>query len=197
MNTPISLANASSYHVPSDTGSVEPGDCQFIWIWYEMLEEDSAEFDEIFTDIAGRRHFTTVPRGKIRPEVWSKRQSRAGAISAPFAELIAKTDDPFVSAIREFTAPGCVFHDGKLLLVGDGFSLFRPHVGASTNQAALQALGLAEVLQGKCSLQDWEKKALEYAKTTSALSAAFGSYSFSGEVPEVLKARIQADRLTQ
>jgi hypothetical protein len=36
----------------------------------------------------------------------------------------------------------------KVLLVDDAFALFRPHVGASANQAAKHALRLAKVFRG-------------------------------------------------
>lgn len=148
-----------------------------------MVDEDSAEFREIFTDISGKRHSTTIPRGKMRPQVWAKKRNNGTALSAPFAELVEKTEDPFVSAIREAPASNSVFYDGKLLLVGDAFSLFRPHVGASTNQAAVQALGLADVFQGKSNLADWEKSSLEYARRTSAISVAYGESFFTGKFP--------------
>ena len=109
-----------------------------------MLDKNSQEFQETFTDSSGEMQSSTVPRGKVVPKVWAKRQRSGAAVSVPFAELIAKTTDPFVSAIRECSSPQSVFYDGKLLLVGDAFSLFRPHIGASTNQAARQALELAE-----------------------------------------------------
>jgi hydroxymethylglutaryl-CoA reductase len=43
--------------------------------------------------------------------------------------------------------------DGKLLLVGDALAQFRPHVGSSTNQAALDALLLEKVLKGEMGLK--------------------------------------------
>ncbi|KAH8701109.1 hypothetical protein BGW36DRAFT_293049, partial [Talaromyces proteolyticus] len=175
------------YHVPSETGSLEPGDCQFIWVWYEMIEEDSDDLKEILTDISGKRHLTTIPRGKMQPSVWAKKRSRGTDIpSKSFAELLEKTTDPFISAIRDCAASKAVFHDGKLILVGDAFSLLRPHNGSSTNQAAMQALGLAEVFQGTSDLSKWESNSIAYAKMTSAISLAFGEYCFTCKVPSSL-----------
>lgn len=173
---------------------MEPENCQFIWIWYEMLDKNSQEFQETFTDSSGKKHSTTVPRGKVDPKVWAKRQRSGAAVSVPFAELIEKTTDPFVSAIREGSTPQSVFYDGKLLLVGDAFSLFRPHIGASTNQAARQALELVEVFQGHKSLKEWEESSLSYAKMTSAISMTFGNYCFTGKVPQSLSTAIKPDQ---
>ena len=172
---------------------MEPGDCQFIWVWYEMLEESSQDFIDIFTDSSGMRHLSTIPRGNIQPKVWAKKRESGAALNAAFAELVDKTSDPFVSAIRDLPAVGSVFYDGKLLLVGDAFALFRPHVGMSTNQAAMQALGLADVFQGKVNLEEWERSSLSYAKKTSARSIAFGEFSFTGKVPKILSNDFQPD----
>lgn len=181
--------------MPSENGSLAPGEGQFIWIWYEKLEEGSDAFREVFTDVHGKKHFSTIPRGKIQPEIWAKRRSFGGNLSVPFTELVEKTTDPFVSAIREFVAPKTVFHDGKLLLVGDAFALFRPHVAASTNQAAMQAIGLSAVFRGDGDgdLEAWERNSLGYARKTSAISAAFGEYCFTGKIPGMLSAAIKPD----
>lgn len=129
----------------------------------------------------------------MQPEVWAAKQEEGAALSKPFAELLQKTDDPFVSAIREFPPRQSVFHDGKLILVGDAYCLFRPHVGSSTNQAAMHALGFAEVFKGNTDLIDWERKSLAYATKMRALSKSFGQYCFTGKVPENLVTVIKHD----
>lgn len=73
------------------------------------------------------------------------------------------------------------------MLVGDAFTLFRPHAGASTGQAAMQALGLARVFQGEIGLEEWEREALGYAERYTAISDGFGQYCFTGVVPPVLR----------
>jgi 2-polyprenyl-6-methoxyphenol hydroxylase-like FAD-dependent oxidoreductase len=188
------LISIVRYYVPSETGSLQPEDCQFIWVWYSMLEEDSAEFRETFTDLEGKRHFSTIPRGKMQPHIWAKRQALGQDLSPSFVELLENTTDPFVSAIRERGATQSVFHGGKLLLVGDAFALGRPHIAMSTNRAARQALGLVEVLQGKSTLEQWEESAVKYATATSALSIGYGEYCFTGKVPTSLSSLIQPER---
>jgi 2-polyprenyl-6-methoxyphenol hydroxylase-like FAD-dependent oxidoreductase len=183
----------ASYHVPSETGSLEPGERQFIWVWYEKVAEDSDDFRAIFTDVMGTTHQTTIPRGAMQPGIWAALQARGTALSAPFAELLAATTDPFVSAIRECAALRAVFHEGKLVLVGDAFALLRPHVAASTNQAAKQALGLAELFSGRGDLAGWERESVGDAARTGALSVAFAEYCFTGKVPGSLSGAIKAD----
>lgn len=68
------------------------------------------------------------------------------------------------------------FFGGKLVLVGDALTLFRPHVGLSTNQGTFHALLLKTVLVGEISLAEWETTFLEYANVTLLRSIDFGAF---------------------
>lgn len=50
------------YYVPAERGSLAPGDCQFIWVWYQKLPEGE-ELQEISTDCSGRKHLMTITWG--------------------------------------------------------------------------------------------------------------------------------------
>ena len=182
-----SNANSCSYNVPSDTGSVEPGETQFIWVWYDMLAEESEEFADTFTDRDGVRHFTTIPRGRMQDRIWVRRRDSGQAVlNPPLAELLRMTTEPFVTAIRDCASPNAVFHDSKVLLAGDALALFRPHVAMSSNQGAKQALELASALEGHSKLDQWETESLRYAQFTSRFAIVFGEYSFTGKsTPEL------------
>jgi hypothetical protein len=86
------------------------------------------------TDTDGHVHHNMVPTGKLRKDIWD-RQTGIGKSVLPkhFVELLEKTKQPFVSAVSDSIAPAASFFDGKLILVGDALSLFRPHVALSTN----------------------------------------------------------------
>jgi hypothetical protein len=149
-----------------------------------MLPEQSTDFVETFTDIEGEKHSTTVPRGKVRPEIWGRvREDARTLISPALVELLDKTDMPFVSAIRDLDPSKGFLCDGKLLLVGDAFALCRPHMGAAVNRAALQIQHLETVFQGESSLEDWETKSVEEAEKVNKETIAFGM-RFMGEAVE-------------
>jgi len=170
----------SRYHVPGDTidGATKP--CEFVWIWYDVIPEDSQEFNDTMTDADGKKHFTTIPRGKMQPKVWNGILNKIKNMPNPyFNELLERTEEPFVSAIRDFPGEKSVFYDGKLLLVGDAFSLCRTHAGMSTSQAAFQALGLAKVFEGAMALEKWEEECLEGARKAQAASMQMANYYFS------------------
>lgn len=52
--------------------------------------------------------------GKMRPEVWSAQKDYAkGLLPAPFAELVEKTQQPFVQCITDVSAPKAVHFEVK------------------------------------------------------------------------------------
>lgn len=130
----------------------------------------------------------------MRQEVWAQTLERGRLLlGLPFVDLLNSTRDPFLSAIRHCKSPNSVLYNGKVLLVGDAFTLFRPHAAASTNQAARQAMSLAQVYKGELSLTEWGKDSLDYANKFSAISDAFGEYCFTGVVPPLLRAVIPSE----
>ena len=133
------------------------------------------------TDSDGHHHHNTLPPGKMRPEIWSKQKTYAQSVLArPFAELVEKTTQPFISSVSDTRAPRASFFDGKILLVGDALTLFRPHVALSANQAALDCLLLKKVLDGKMTTKEWERQVLQYGAKIRLLSNMTGSFSQFG-----------------
>jgi hypothetical protein len=132
---------------------------------------------DIMTDTDDHVHHNMVPAGKLRKEVWGKQTGIGKSVlPKPFVELLEKTKQPFVSAVSDSIVPTASFFDGKLILVGDALSLFRPHVALSTNQGALHCSLLEKVLKGEMSMMQWERKALQYASSTRLSSIVVGNY---------------------
>ena len=133
------------------------------------------------TDSDGHHHHNTLPPGKMRSDIWSKQKTYAeSALARPFAELVSKTTEPFISSVSDAITHRASFFDGKLLLVGDALTLFRPHVALSANQAAVDCLQLEKTLSGKISIKQWERKALQYGARTRLLSIMTGNYTQFG-----------------
>ena len=127
------------------------------------------------TDSSSHRHRITLPMGKMSPTIWASQKALATQIlPPPFAELVHKTVSPFVQAITDVASPRAAFFDNKLLLVGDALTAFRPHVAASTGQAALHAQLLERVLRGEIGVSEWEVEALRFARLMSRRSVQWG-----------------------
>ena len=151
------------------------------YLWYHNIPE-SDQFATVMTDTELHRHRNTLPVGKMQPKVWERQKAagRAVPLPKPYLELMAKTEQPFITAIRDTAPCGAVFMDNRLILVGDAHALFRPHIGASTNQAALHALQLERVFRGEKSLEEWETEVTAYGKRARALSVAVGDFFQKG-----------------
>ena len=119
----------------------------------------------------------------MRSDVWDKQRDVASrTLPPPFAELIDKTIQPFISAIVGIGISQPSFFNGKLLFIGDALVPFQPHVACRTNQAALNALLVEKLLKGDISLSTWENKGIEYAHLTRLLSITWGSWHQFGRI---------------
>jgi len=97
--TQVSKLTSSSYYVLADAQNpnTTTSGCEFVWIWYSILPSSSSAFAEAMTDIDGKKHFTTIPRGRVQPEVWRKFRDQNTALFNPhFNDLLANTNEPFI-----------------------------------------------------------------------------------------------------
>jgi 2-polyprenyl-6-methoxyphenol hydroxylase-like FAD-dependent oxidoreductase len=173
-----------SYLIPGHAGTLERGHRLMNWVLYWNYPEGSAEHREIMTDGDGKQHGITLPPGGVREEVWAAHRRRAQETLPPqFSEIVLHTEVPFVQAITDVISSQAVFHGGRVLLVGDALAGFRPHTAASTSQAAFDAMQVAELVQGKITLEEWEKRVLDYARETQSKGVQMGDRSQFGEHP--------------
>src|SRR6202042_3573171 len=94
---------------------------------------------------AGRRHPGGIPPPLIRPDVIARVKADARALIAPqVAEIFARAA-PFFQPIYDLVSPRIVF--GRVVLAGDAAFVTRPHAGAATTKAALDAATLADCLR--------------------------------------------------
>ncbi|KAF2446730.1 FAD/NAD(P)-binding domain-containing protein [Karstenula rhodostoma CBS 690.94] len=181
-----------AYTIPGPHGAVAPGTRLLNWVWYVNYAEDSREHVDLMTDKEGTRHHVTLPPGGIQDAVWTHQKEAAQASLPPqFAELVAMTTVPFVQAVTDVISPAAVLgRDARVLLLGDALAGFRPHTAASTNQAALDAMALAEavgrIVEGEDAaevLGEWEARVLEYAREGQRRGVEMGQRSQFGVHP--------------
>ncbi|KAI1651123.1 FAD/NAD(P)-binding domain-containing protein [Daldinia loculata] len=163
------------YYIPGKGGSVEPGKRLLNFCWYTNVPLSS--LDTIMTDINGKRHYTKLPPGQVRPEVWETQKSIAKTqFAPPYLEVIEKIGLPFLHLITDYCSPRASFMGGKVLLVGDAVTLLRPHIAYSTNQAAYHALLTEKLVTRKLTLEEWEYQVTTAAYLQWRRSAWFGEY---------------------
>ncbi|KAB5578094.1 monooxygenase [Coniochaeta sp. 2T2.1] len=177
-----------AYVIPGRHGSLEKGKRLVNWVWYWNAEEDSDEYRAIMTDKHGQRHKWSLPPGNnMAPDVWERQKQRARDLLPPqFAELVLKTESPFVQAITDLEPPadGKVwFLNGKVVLAGDAVAGFRPHTAASTSQAAFHALRLPQVFEGEINGDKYQEEVVGFAKRLQKRGVELGNRSQFGDHP--------------
>ncbi|KAI0002850.1 FAD binding domain protein [Xylariaceae sp. FL0662B] len=163
------------YIVPTDDGNFKPGERLINFVWYYNIADSSAEMNDVFTDIHGKYHQKTVPRGLLRPEVWDRVRSTV-QVADPFAEVLAKVQSPFVTKINDAISEASSFYDGQVIVVGDAFASFRPHAAAATEQAAFHSHSLEQVYRGEKTPAAWEREARLYARHMALQNRLIGDF---------------------
>lgn len=107
-------------------------------------------------------------------------------MAAPFAALLSATRQPFVTKVNDVLCEKAVFHDGKVVLVGDALAAFRPHLAVATEQAARHCLGLARVWEGEMTMEQWSREATGYGKRMWLASRVLGIFGL-GSWGQLLK----------
>jgi len=158
--------------IPGHKGAVSKGSRFINFLWY--TNEDEASHNEIMTDKDGRMRQFIVPAGMVRPSVWESLLQRAHLLSEPHREVLKSIKRPFIQSITDFVAPAAVLGGGKVLLVGDALSLYRPHTASSTNQVGYQCLALERFMRGHSTIEEWERDILQFAHLHHARSVWYG-----------------------
>lgn len=168
-----------------------PGERRVEWCYYDPCDMASTEFADIMTDAEGIRHNVTVAASAIRADAWASYRARRHAVLPPlWNELFELSGAPLLTAIRSFHNTKASFCAGKLLLAGEAYMQIRPHLGASCDIAALQALTLPEVLSGAISFEDYERRIADHATEKAARSRATGHFGLTGKWPDDVASRL-------
>lgn len=154
-----------TYTIAGKNGSTAPGDRLLNFVWYANFPDEGGELETVMTDCDGRRRRVTIPPGKISPEAWRMLKSKAeGRLPPQMAEMVEKSQSPFVQCITDVKSPKNLYMNDKLVLIGDALAGFRPHTVASTSQAAFDVMGLVEWLDGELSRREYVEQSMKYAR---------------------------------
>lgn len=136
-----------SYAVPGRDNDTAIGHRAYNIVWYRPTDPDTLA--DICTDAAGRHHAAGIPPPLIRSDVIARVKADARDLIAPqIAEVFARSA-PFFQPIYDLVSPQLVF--GRVALAGDAAFVARPHAGAGTTKAALDAACLADCLRDGAS----------------------------------------------
>jgi 2-polyprenyl-6-methoxyphenol hydroxylase-like FAD-dependent oxidoreductase len=166
-----------SYPVPGRDNDTQTGRRAYNIVWYRPTDRNA--LTDMCTDAQGRHHAFGIPPPLIRPDVVARVKADAKALIAPnVAEIFARAT-PFFQPIYDLVSPKLVF--GRAVLVGDAAFVARPHAGAATTKAALDAATLADCLRDSGAdldegLNHFERRQQPFGTAMVALGQEEGVY---------------------
>jgi len=166
-----------SYAVPGRDNDTAIGRRAYNIVWYRPVDLDALA--DICTDADGRHHANGIPPPLIRRDVIERIKADARALIAPqVAEIFARTA-PFFQPIYDLVSPRLAF--GRVVLAGDAAFVARPHAGAGTTKAALDAACLADSIRDAgddldAGLKRYERMQQPFGKAMVELNREEGAY---------------------
>jgi 2-polyprenyl-6-methoxyphenol hydroxylase-like FAD-dependent oxidoreductase len=129
------------YPVAGPQNTLEPGKRRYNFVWYRPA--DDIELRRLLTDDLGKVHDNGIPPPLIRKSVMQEiRQVAESHLSPQFAEVVARTPQPFFQPIYDLECPAMTF--GRVALLGDSAFVARPHCGMGVTKAAGDAMTLVD-----------------------------------------------------
>lgn len=167
------------YPVAGFDNSTRAGQRSFNFVWYRPTHAGH-ELPQLCTDIRGHRHDMAIPPPLIRPAVLkTMREAAHEQLSPQFAEVVAKTRQPFFQVIFDLESGQIAW--GRVALLGDAAFVARPHCGMGVSKAAGDAMALADLLQDSdndvlTALPRYSAARLRVGKSVVAHARMLGAY---------------------
>lgn len=176
---------------PGRGAAGEPGNRAYYVIWYRPATAERLR--DLTTDAAGRNHGAAIPPPLIQQDVIAEMRRDAAALLPPvIADVVTRADQPLLQAISDLDVPRMVF--GRVVLLGDAAFVARPHVAAGITKAALDAVALADALEGvpdgapdgapddfTAALAEYETKRLAFGQALVDHSRRLGAAALAAE----------------
>jgi 2-polyprenyl-6-methoxyphenol hydroxylase-like FAD-dependent oxidoreductase len=132
------------YPVPGRNDEARVGERAYNIVWYRPVDAERTLVD-LCTDAQGRHHAAGIPPPLIRPEIIVAIKAAARDLAAPQIAAVIARASPFFQPIYDLESSSMTF--GRVALMGDAAFVARPHLGAGTTKAALDAASLADALR--------------------------------------------------
>jgi 2-polyprenyl-6-methoxyphenol hydroxylase-like FAD-dependent oxidoreductase len=152
------------YYIPGSGQSTERGQRLLMWGYYLQVPESALA--SLLVDDQERQQSSSVPFGKVHPEVKAGLESRlARLLPRPLFELVQQSGNSSIQAICSFV-PRRYARD-RLCLVGDAGTVFPPFAGSGVLRAVANATSLRDALADASAVDDallrWSQAQLQVA----------------------------------
>jgi 2,6-dihydroxypyridine 3-monooxygenase len=140
------------YPIPGLDGEVEPGKRLINFVWYRNYAS-GGDMEDLLTDINGVQREVSLPPGAVSAHHVAEMKAHAAArLPTAIAEIVTKTEEPFLQVVFDLAIPRMNF--GHACLLGDSANLARPHAAAGTAKAADDAWALGDALSSSSSVSE-------------------------------------------
>jgi 2-polyprenyl-6-methoxyphenol hydroxylase-like FAD-dependent oxidoreductase len=172
------------YYIPGSGQSTEPGKRLLVWGYYLQVPEGA--LSSVLVDDQERQQSSSVPFGKVHPQVRADFEARLADLLPPALFEVAQQSNSAIHAIYS-VAPRSYARD-RLCLVGDAGAVFPPFTGSGVLKAVANATSLADALAGAPAVDDalrrWGQAQLQVAAQVMPF-AEFGERSQVFEMPDL------------
>jgi 2-polyprenyl-6-methoxyphenol hydroxylase-like FAD-dependent oxidoreductase len=152
------------YYIPGSGQSTEPGKRLLMWGYYLQVPEGA--LSSVLVDDQARQQSSSVPFGKVHPQVKAGFESRLADLLPPVLfELVQQSSNSAIQAIYS-VAPRSYARD-RLCLVGDAGAVLPPFTASGVFKAVANATSLADALADAPAVDDalrrWSEAQLQVA----------------------------------
>ncbi len=184
-----------SYAVPGRDNSTAVGRRAYNIVWYRPVSPEALA--DMCTDANGHHHANGIPPPLIRRDVTERIKAEARATIAPQIAGIFARCAPFFQPIYDVISPQLVF--GRVVLAGDAAFVARPHTGAGTTKAALDAACLADSLRDAggdvdAGLKRYQDRQMPFGKTLVEVNREEGAYLSAQLKPQAARSGPELSR---
>ncbi|BBY14739.1 FAD binding domain-containing protein [Mycolicibacterium litorale] len=168
-----------AYPIPAPGGGLAVGRRLMNFVWYRNVAQGD-ELDDLMTDRRGVRAEVSLHPGAVQDRYVDEMRSAAAELLAPaVAEVVVRTEQPFLQAVLDASATRMAL--GRAALLGDAASAARPHAAAATAKAAADAWALHDALRASGDITEalatWEPGQLELGRRLVARAREMGARS--------------------
>jgi 2,6-dihydroxypyridine 3-monooxygenase len=169
-----------AYPIPNRDGGAPRAARLMNFVWYRNVAPGAA-IGELMTDRHGFTHPVSLHPGEVQDHyVRELRDSAVAELPPPLAEIVLRTEHPFVQMIADVEVPRMAV--GRVCLLGDAAFVARPHAAAGTAKAAENAWRLAEALVAAngnvlVALEQWDALQMELGRQLVGRAREIGERS--------------------
>ena len=153
------------YYIPGSGQSTEPGKRLLVWGYYLQVPEGA--LSSVLVDDQERQQSSSVPFGKVHPQVRAGLESRLADLLPPVLfKVVQQSGNSAIQAIYS-VAPRSYARD-RICLVGDAGAVFPPFTTSGVLRAVANATSLVDALADASAIDDdalrrWSRAQLQVA----------------------------------